>query len=190
MRETAERFQPATLGEWRAWLADHHDDRPGVWLVRWRAGSGGPRIGHDELVEQALCFGWIDSTGRALDAERTMVWFTPRRRGSGWSRINKRRVERLAASGEMTAAGLALVDAAKADGSWTLLDDIEDLVVPPDLDAALVAAPQARANWDGFSRSAKRAILLAIAQARRPETRAKRIAEAVGRASAGDPAGR
>ncbi|HYH32557.1 MAG TPA: hypothetical protein VD903_19470 [Pseudonocardia sp.] len=123
MREGAGRFQPATHAEWRAWLADHHADRPeGVWLVRWRVGSGGPRLTHVELVEQALCFGWIDSTGRALDAERTMVWFTPRRPGSGWSRLNKQRIARLTASGRTASAGLALVEAAQAGGSWTLLE--------------------------------------------------------------------
>jgi uncharacterized protein YdeI (YjbR/CyaY-like superfamily) len=189
MRENTAQFQPATLAEWRAWLADHHQDRPeGVWLVMWRAGSGGPRIAYDELVEQALCFGWIDSTGRALDAGRTMVWFTPRKARSGWSRLNKQRIERLAATGEMAPAGLALVEAAKADGSWTLLDAVEDLTVPPDLEAAFAAAPPAGANWDAFPRSAKRAMLLWIVQARRPATRAARVAEVAGRAAVGERA--
>ncbi len=244
MRENTARFQPAALDEWRAWLAEHHQDRPeGVWLVLWRAGSGGPRIPYDELVEQALCFGWIDSTGRALDAGRTMVWFTPRKAGSGWSRLNKQRIERLAAAGamapaglalveaakadgswtlldagrtmvwftprrarsgwsrlnkqridrltaagEMAPAGLALVEAAKADGSWTLLDAVEDLTVPPDLEAAFAATPPAGANWDAFPRSAKRAMLLWIVQARRPATRAARVAEVAGRAAVGERA--
>jgi uncharacterized protein YdeI (YjbR/CyaY-like superfamily) len=187
VRDQAERFQPASLDAWRAWLADHHADRPeGVWLVRWRAGSDGPRIDHGELVEQALCFGWIDSTGRALDATRTMVWFTPRRPGSGWSRLNKQRVERLSAAGAMAQSGLARVDAAKADGSWALLDAVEDLVVPPDLAAALAATPPARERWDALSRSVRRAVLLEIAQARRPQTRARRVAEAAGRVAAGE----
>ncbi|TQM10036.1 YdeI/OmpD-associated family protein [Pseudonocardia kunmingensis] len=185
MRDRAERFQPSTVAEWREWLADHHADRPeGVWLVKWRAGSGGPRLDHGELVEQALCFGWIDSTGRALDAQRTMVWFTRRRPGSGWSRLNKQRIARLTAAGEMAPAGLALVEAAQADGSWTLLDAVEDLAVPADLDAALAATPPARERWDALSRSARRAVLLEIAQARRPATRARRVAEAAGRAAA------
>ncbi len=189
MRENTARFQPATLGEWRAWLAEHHQECPeGVWLVLWRAGSGGPRIPYDELVEQALCFGWIDSTGRALDAGRTMVWFTPRKAGSGWSRLNKQRIERLAAAGAMAPAGLALVEAAKADGSWTRLDAVEDRTVPPDLEAAFAAAPPAGANWDAFPRSAKRAMLLWIVQARRPATRAARVAEVAGRAAVGERA--
>jgi uncharacterized protein YdeI (YjbR/CyaY-like superfamily) len=189
VRDEVERFQPGTLAEWRTWLAEHHADRPaGVWLVRWRAGSDGPRIGHAELVEQALCFGWIDSTGRALDATRTMVRFTPRRPGSGWSRLNQQRVERLVAAGAMAPAGRRCVDAAKADGSWSLLDDVEDLVVPPDLDAALRARPPARQRWDALSRSVRRAALLQIGQARRPETRARRVA-AASRAADGVSAG-
>lgn len=188
MREDAERFQPATLAEWRAWLAGHHDRPGGVWLVMWRAGSGGPRISYEQIVEQALCFGWIDSTGKGIDAERTMVWFTPRKPRSGWSRINKQRIDRLIASCEMTPAGLAPIEAAKADGSWTLLDDVEDLVVPADLDAALAAAPPARANWDAFPRSARRAILVRLVQARRPETRAKRVAEVASKAAVNERA--
>ena len=111
--------------------------------MTWRAGSGGPRISYEESVEQALCFGWVDSKGRSLDAERTMLWFAPRKRGSGWARTNKERIERLAAAGLMAPAGHAVIDAAKADGSWTLLDDVENLVVPDDLAAAFAAHPPA-----------------------------------------------
>lgn len=185
MREDAERFQPTTLAAWRAWLAAHHDRPAGVWLVTLRAGADGTgtRITYEQAVEQALCFGWIDGTARALDAERTMLWYAPRKPRSGWSRRNKRRIERLIASGEMTAAGLAAIAAAQADGSWALLDDVEDLVVPPDLDAALAANPPARSNWDAFPPSARRAILAWIVQARRPETRADRVARAAGKAA-------
>src|SRR4051794_34883810 len=102
-----EQVQPGSLAEWRAWLAEHHGRGSGVWLVTWRAGSGGPRIGYEESVEQALCFGWVDSKGRALDAERTMLWFAPRKGRSGWSRPNKQRVERLLAAGQMAPAGIA-----------------------------------------------------------------------------------
>ena len=125
-----DRVQPGSLGEWREWLAAHHGRGRGVWLVTWRAGSAGPKISYEESVEQALCFGWVDSKGRALDAERTMLWFAPRKARSGWSRPNKQRVERLLAAGLMAPAGLAAVESAKADGSWTLLDAVEDLLVP------------------------------------------------------------
>ena len=137
---------------------------------------GGPQIGYDESVEQALCFGWVDSRDRTLDDRRTMLWFAPRKARSGWARSNKERIERLTAAGLMEPAGLALVEAAKADGSWTLLDAVEDLVVPDDLAAALDSAPPARAHWEAFPRSVRRSILEWIVHARRPETRARRVA--------------
>ena len=130
-------MQPESVAEWREWLAAHHTRPTGVWLVTWRAGSGGPKISYAESVEQALCFGWVDSLGRTLDDERTMLWFAPRKARSGWARTNKQRIERLTAAGLMAPAGLAVVEAAKADGSWTLLDAVEDLLVPDDLAAAL-----------------------------------------------------
>ena len=110
-------MQPGSLAEWRHWLSQNHGRGSGVWLVTWRAGSDGPRITYEESVEQALCFGWVDSKGRALDATRTMLWFAPRKARSGWSRPNKQRVERLVAAGLMAPAGLAVVAAAQADGS-------------------------------------------------------------------------
>jgi uncharacterized protein YdeI (YjbR/CyaY-like superfamily) len=180
---TEERVQPDSVAQWRAWLAEHHARREGVWLVTWRAGSAGPKISYDESVEQALCFGWVDSKGKALDSERTMLWFAPRKARSGWSRPNKRRVERLLAAGLMAAPGLAVVEAAKADGSWTLLDAVEDLVVPDDLAAAFDSAPPAREHWDAFPRSVKRSILEWIVLAKRPETRARRVAETAGKAA-------
>ena len=183
-----EQVQPGSLAEWRAWLAEPHGRGSGVWLVTWRAGSGGPRIGYEESVEQALCFGWVDSKGRSLDAERTMLWFAPRKRGSGWARTNKERIERLTAAGLMAPAGQAVIDAAKADGSWTLLDDVENLVVPDDLAAAFAAHPPAREHWDAFPRSARRAILEWIVQAKRAETRAKRVAEAAEKAQVNERA--
>src|SRR3954447_26856627 len=134
-----EQVQPESLAEWRAWLAQNHDRGAGVWLVMRKASAGGPRISYEESVEQALCFGWVDSKGKALDAERTMLWFAPRKARSGWSRPNKVRIERLIAAGLMAPAGLALIEAAKADGSWTLLDPVEDLIVPDDLAAAFAA---------------------------------------------------
>jgi uncharacterized protein YdeI (YjbR/CyaY-like superfamily) len=178
-----ERVQPGSVAEWRDWLAANHTRATGVWLVTWRAGSGGPKIGYEESVEQALCFGWVDSLGRTLDAERTMLWFAPRKARSGWARTNKQRIERLTAAGLMAPAGLAVVEAAKADGSWTLLDGVEDLIVPDDLAAAFAAAPPAREHWEAFPRSVRRGILEWIVQARRPETRARRVAETAEKAS-------
>jgi uncharacterized protein YdeI (YjbR/CyaY-like superfamily) len=173
----SERIHPETAAAWRRWLAAHHGRPDGVWVVSWKQATGKPRVSYDALVEEALCWGWIDSKPNRLDDERTMLWFAPRKSGTGWSRPNKLRVERLLAAGRVRPAGLAKIDAARADGSWTRLDAVEDLVVPPDLARALRALPPARAHFDAFPRSVKRGILEWIVNAKKPETRAKRIAE-------------
>jgi uncharacterized protein YdeI (YjbR/CyaY-like superfamily) len=183
-----DRVHAETREQWRKWLADNHERPTGVWLVSWRQHTGRPRIAYEESVEEALCFGWVDSKGRRLDDDRTMLWFAPRKPSSGWARSNKERVARLEAAGLMQPAGRSAVAAAKASGAWTRLDDVEDLVVPEDLAAAFAARPGARELWDGFPRSVRRAILEWIAQARRAETRAKRIAETAERAARGERA--
>jgi uncharacterized protein YdeI (YjbR/CyaY-like superfamily) len=166
-------------GAWRAWLAEHHASAPGVWLVYYRKATGRTGVSYDEAVEEALAFGWIDSKTNPRDEEGWLQMFTPRRPGSPWSRSNKERVARLEREGRMTPAGRALVEAAKRDGSWTKLDAVENLEVPPDLAKALAANPQAEQHFNAFSPSARRHILGWIASAKRPETRAKRIAETV-----------
>lgn len=139
-------------------------------------------------MEEALCVGWVDSTGRNLDDERSIQWFAPRRARSAWARSNKERVERLMAAGLMQPAGLAAIEEAKRNGMWTLLDDVENLLVPDDLAAALAARPPGRETWDAFPRSARRAMLEWVVQARRPETRADRIARIAEGASRGERA--
>lgn len=168
---------PLTRAEWRAWLIANHQTSSGVHLVTWRKATGRPAVAYGDAVEEALCVGWVDSVAGKLDAERSTLWFTKRRPKSGWSRPNKERVERLIADGLMLPAGLAAIEEAMRRGTWSMLDDVEDLVVPDDLAAALAAVPQAHANWDAFSRSARRGILEWIIQARRPETRARRVEE-------------
>ncbi len=170
---------------WRAWLAEQHAGSPGVWLVTWKKGSGGPHVPYGDVVEEALCFGWVDSLPRKLDAERSQLLVTPRKRGSRWSKANKERVERLVAAGRMAPAGLAAVAAAKADGTWTALDAVEALVEPGDLRAALDAEPEARRRWDGFPPSARRGILEWVLAAKRPETRARRVRETAEQAARG-----
>jgi uncharacterized protein YdeI (YjbR/CyaY-like superfamily) len=181
-------FHPETREAWRDWLGVNHPTATGVWLVTWKKASGRPRLPYAEAVEEALCVGWVDSVARGIDDDRSRLLFTPRARGSGWSRSNKERIARLSAEGLMLPAGIAVIDAAKADGSWSLLDEVEDLVEPAELRAALDADPAARASWDGFPRSAKRAILEWIVQAKRPETRERRIREAAEAASRGERA--
>ncbi len=170
-------IHPATLADWRAWLAANHARPDGVWLITYRPGTGKATFSYEQAVEEALCFGWIDGQANKLDDERTMLWYAPRRPGSGWARTNKARVERLIADGRMTPAGLAKIEAAQADGSWTLLDSVERLEVPDDLAAEFDKYPDARAHFDAFPPSARRMALAWIAMAKRPETRARRVAE-------------
>lgn len=170
-------IHPMTRAEWRDWLEQNHTRVEGVWLIMYKKATGKPRVEYDESVEEALCFGWIDSKGNKLDEERSMLWFAPRRAGSNWSRSNKERVERLIADGLMTMAGLAKIEAARADGSWHALDAIEALEIPPDLAAALESYSAAKGNFEAFPRSVKRGILEWILNAKKPETRTKRIAE-------------
>jgi uncharacterized protein YdeI (YjbR/CyaY-like superfamily) len=169
--------QPADRAAWRAWLIANQATSKGVWLVTFRPSSGRQTLGYEAAVEEALCVGWIDSKGSRLDDERNLQWFSPRSPRSGWSGSNKARVARLSAAGLMLPAGLATVEEAKRRGTWTMLDEVEALVVPPDLAAAFDAHPPARANWEAFSPSTRRQILGWIVQAKRPETRAARIAE-------------
>ena len=182
------RFQPATRAAWRAWLAEHGATDTGVWVVTFKRSTGKASPSYDDLVEECLCFGWVDSKSKGLDDERTMLLVTPRKPGGGWSRPNKLRVEKLSAAGALTPAGLAVIDAAKADGSWTLLDAVEALEPPPDLLAALAASPAAEVAWQTFSASARKQILLWLVTAKKPATRAARIAETVRQAAAGKPA--
>jgi len=183
--EAYEQVEVESRGEWRAWLEAHHARAPGVWVVTYKKAEGSRHVPYGDVVEEALCFGWVDSRGQRLDEARWMLLLTPRRPGSGWSRPNKQRIERLRAAGLMAPAGLAAVAAAEADGSWTALDAIEDLVEPDDLRAALDADADARREWDGFPRSAKRAILEWVLSAKRPETRARRVAETAEQAAQG-----
>jgi uncharacterized protein YdeI (YjbR/CyaY-like superfamily) len=181
----AEEVHLETREQWRAWLTAHHETAASVWLVSWRRQTGRPAVSYDDAVCEALAFGWIDSTAGTVDAERSRMYFAPRRRGSGWARSNKQRLEALERDGLMTEAGRRVVRAAQADGSWTLLDDVEDLVVPADLAAAFEAHPGARAHWDAFPPGARRALLTWIVTAKRPATREKRVAETAAAAAEG-----
>lgn len=148
-----------------------------MWLALRKKGAGPVNLTLDDAVEEALCFGWIDSKPRKLDDTRSLLYVAPRKARSGWSAVNKARIERRLAAGLMMPAGQARIDAAKADGSWAKLDVIETLAVPPDLETALQALNGARANFMAFPRSARRGISEWIGNAKRPETRAARIGE-------------
>jgi uncharacterized protein YdeI (YjbR/CyaY-like superfamily) len=180
MSDDYEQIEVTSAAELRNWLNANHDTAPGIWLVTWKSRAAPERhLGYEEIVREALCFGWIDSKGRGLDAERTQLLLTPRKPRSNWSRPNKLRVAELIKAGRMQPAGLAVVEAAKKSGTWTALDDVENLIEPDDLHAALNSRPTARRHWDGFPRSTRRAILEWIGAAKRTETRQKRITETV-----------
>jgi uncharacterized protein YdeI (YjbR/CyaY-like superfamily) len=172
-------FQPHSRAEWRAWLEQHYATSRGIWLIQFRKSSGKPSVSYDDAVEEALCFGWIDSRRDPLDDERSIQLFTPRKKGSPWSRLNKQRIEKLLAENLMTPVGLAKIDAARQDGSWTIYDAIEDLAIPDDLEAPLLTNPEAHANFHAFSPSVRKQVLWWVASAKRPETRARRIDQIV-----------
>lgn len=178
-------YHAETRAAWRAWLSAYHAAAPGVWLASWKRSTRRPAVAYDEAVEEALCFGWIDSTVNALDAERGLQLLTPRKPRSGWTRRNRALVERLEAEGRMTDAGRRAVEVAKANGWWSLSDSVEDLVEPDELAAALDAEPRARRTWDGFPPSARKMMLWWVATAVKPETRAKRVATIVAEAAEG-----
>ena len=185
-RETErETFQAGSRVEWRRWLEAHHDSSSGIWLISFKKASGKPGVSYPEAVEEALCFGWIDSRPNALDDERYMQYFSPRKRGSPWSRVNKARIARLIEQGLMAPPGLAKIEAAKRDGSWSAYDAIEALTVPDDLASALRADPVADAHFRAFADSPKKQLLWWVASAKRPETRATRIARLVAEAAEG-----
>jgi len=174
-----EQVEVASAAELRQWLEANHARSPGIWLVTYKKAAGERYLAYDDIVCEALCWGWIDSKARSLDNLRSQLLLTPRKPASKWSRPNKIRIAQLEATGRMAAPGRAVVEAAKASGTWSALDDVEDLIEPAELQAALDATPQARGNWDAFPRSVRRASLEWLAAAKRPETRDRRVAELV-----------
>lgn len=173
---------------WRRWLSRHHAREAGVWLTVHKRGSTAGTLTYEEAVREGLCFGWIDSTARTVDEERYRLWFAPRKPKSGWSAVNKRRIEELVADGSMAEPGLAAIDAAKDDGSWTTLDRSEALEEPDDLLAAFDRHAGSRAQWDGFPPSVRKQILQWIYSAKRDETRATRVEETASLAARGERA--
>lgn len=160
---------------WRAWLAANHATSRGVWLVTWRPRSGRASLPYDAAVEEALCFGWIDSTAAKFDDDRGKQFYSPRKARSFWAATNKARVARLTAEGRMTPAGSAVIEQAKANGIWELSDTVERLDVPADLAAALDALPGASANFAAFPPTARKQMLWWVVQAQRPATREARV---------------
>lgn len=172
-------IEPGDRAQWRNWLEEHHAHSPGVWLAVGKKGNSVTRLDYPAAVEEALCFGWIDSVVNRLDEARFKQLMTPRKRGSTWALSNKERVARLAEQGMMAPAGLAAVAAAQNDGSWTLLDQIDALMIPDDLAAALTDNPAGRRAFEALPPSTRKQLLYWIASAKRRATREKRITEVV-----------
>lgn len=164
---------------WRQWLEQNHQESIGVWLVYYKVKSGRPSVQYSEAVQEALCFGWIDSKVQSLDEVRYRQIFTPRKPKSVWSKLNKQYIEELIAQGQMTEAGLAKIAVAKQDLSWTSLDEIEALIIPEDLKQALALNDTANRCFRAFNNTAKKNILFWIQSAKRPETRLNRIEKTV-----------
>lgn len=178
-------YCPKDPSDWRRWLHENHQSDESVWLIYYKSTSEHHNLSWSEAVDEALCFGWIDSTRKTIDDERFKQLFSKRKPRSGWSKINKEKVDRLAEENRMTKAGQEAIEVAKQNGYWNLYDEVDLLIVPKDLDTALAARPNAKDFFDALSPSAKKAILAWIVLAKRTETREKRIAEVASRAEKG-----
>lgn len=178
-----ETFHASGRAEWRAWLQTNHNTKKNVWLIIYRKESNTPSVYYDEAVDEALCFGWIDSKPNKRDDNSYFQFFSRRNPKSNWSKVNKQKIERLLNEERIAESGHEMIRLAKETGTWTALEDVDNLVVPPDLQMAFDANPTAFAFWEKFPPSTRRGILEWIFNAKRDETRAKRIAETVEKAS-------
>ena len=188
MNKQFEEIEVKSREQLREWLSGNFHRITSVWIVRYKKNRPEWHVSYDDLVDEAMCFGWVDSRPRALDAERSMNLLSPRKRGSGWSLVNKARVERLIAHRLMMPPGMSVIETAKSDGSWIKLDDVDAGIAPADLIFALSKNLQARVNFDSFPPSSKKIILEWISAAKGPETRARRIAETIEKAAKGERA--
>lgn len=165
--------------EWRNWLHENHHSSKGVYLIFYRVGSETESMRWEEAVQVALCYGWIDSTVKNIDHERRKQMFGPRKDKSVWSKLNKGYIEKLTKDNLMHESGLAKIETARQNGSWTSLDAVEELILPSDLEAAFQQNKGAYANYQNFSPSRRKSYLYWLNQAKREETRNKRISEII-----------
>ncbi|MEM7758115.1 MAG: YdeI/OmpD-associated family protein [Cyanobacteria bacterium P01_A01_bin.40] len=182
--ETAEKVEVKTRSDLRKWLQAHCLQNEGVWLIKYKK-IHEYYLPYNDVVEECICFGWIDSLPRKLDEQRTMLYISPRQKGSNWSKANKERVKKLELTGLIQEAGLIKIEQAKKDGSWSFLDDVEALILPDDLKQAFSENQVAKKNFETFAPSSKRGILEWIKNSKRPETRVKRIQNTVQNAAQG-----
>src|SRR5262245_5655395 len=182
---TFPQFQPRSRTEWRAWLKKHHNTSPGVWLVYAKKHTKIPSLTYNDAVEEALCYGWIDSLVHPIDDSLYRQTFTPRKAKSLWSALNRKRAARLIEAGLMTAAGLALIAIAKKSGRWEAHKFSETLTIPAELKKALDANAAAKKNWPTYTESQRKMFLYMVNGAKRPETREKRVARVIEIVSSG-----
>lgn len=178
-------FCPKDVQGWRDWLAENHQTLDSVWLIYYKSTSTHYNLSWSEAVDEALCFGWIDSLKKTVDKERFMQLFSKRKPSSTWSKINKEKVRLLIAENRMTDAGNRTIEIAKDNGNWTLLDQAEQLIVPDDLEAAFKKNKDAKVFYLSLSKSNRKSILIWILLAKRAETRQNRIGEVIKLASEG-----
>lgn len=170
-------FYPTSLTVWRQWLEENHVSKSSVWLVFYAKSSEKSSITWSEAVDVALCFGWIDSKKIKIDEETSHQFFSKRKPKSTWSKINKEKVQQLIENKLMTLAGLSIIEIAKQNGSWTILDEVEALIIPDDLEKAFMNRKGSKEYFLGLSKTIKKMMLTSLVLAKRPETRQKRIDE-------------
>lgn len=178
-KKEVEVFYPISLTAWRKWLVKNHLSKQAVWLVFFSKASNKESISWSNAVDVALCFGWIDSKKIKIDEERSHQFFSRRKANSTWSKINKEKVLRLISGGLMTEAGFKSIELAKQNGSWKILDEVEELIIPKDLEKEFKTKKGSKNFFLSLSKSVRKAILQWLVLARRPETRQKRISEIV-----------
>lgn len=172
-----ETFYPTSQKDWREWLQENHNSKQSIWLICYKKKANKPTINWSDAVDEALCFGWIDSTRKSIGDDAFIQFFTKRKPNSVWSKINKAKIERLIQDGLMQNAGYEIIEKAKENGSWIILDEAEELTIPEDLEKEFEANQGSKDFFMSLSKSVKKGILQWIVLAKRPETRQNRIKE-------------
>lgn len=182
-KQEIEEFYPKTKQHLRKWLQKNHLTKDAVWLIFYKKHTGKPTVTWSDAVDEALCFGWIDSKAETIDKDTLRHYFCKRKPNSTWSKINKKKIEALTAKGLMTQAGFKVIDIAKQNGSWTILDEVEELTIPPALEKAFATFENSKDFFSSLSNSKKKVLLQWIVLAKTDTTRQKRILEIAENAS-------
>lgn len=171
-----ETFCPTSRQEWRQWLQENHSSKSSVWLVQYKKKSARPSISWNEAVDEALCFGWIDSIRKTLDEEKFIQFFSKRKPNGTWSKVNKEKITQLIQNELMATTGFESIKKAKQNGSWTILDEVEGLLIPKDLEEEFKSRDGSKDFFLSLSKSVRKAMLQWIVMAKRSETRQNRVA--------------